>query len=344
MRTPLFGAIRWDAWFGPKGMPGKAVEKSLGPRKWHDRLPFYAKVVSGDAVEVRGDTQEVMDREIEYAAAAGLDYWAFVTYAEGDAMSEGLALYLASAKKARIKFCLNLQGGHMAKGGAAGWAEQVKRYVGYFKDPQYVKVAGGRPLVYLFMIEHMVNKKDYASLADVRKALDALRQASKDAGAGDPYLVLQVWNPGQEKAHALAVGAEALSAYAVPGGTEPKPAPFENLRKQAGGFWIACEQTGLQVVPITAAGWDRRPRVENPVPWENGPGSAAAFEAPTPEELAAHLQDAIGWVQSHPKATAPQAILMYAWNEVDEGGYILPTLKEGTARLDALKKVLGKRK
>jgi len=39
-------------------------------------------------------------------------------------------------------------------------------------------------------------------------------------------------------------------------------------------------------------------------------------------------------------------VLIYAWNELDEGGWLMPALPppqgEGTARIDALRKVLGR--
>ena len=35
------------------------------------------------------------------------------------------------------------------------------------------------------------------------------------------------------------------------------------------------------------------------------------------------------------------AIIIYAWNENDEGGWLIPTLSEGTARLDAIARVLN---
>ena len=54
---PVVGAIRWDAWHGDAGLehyakaggrwknltPGLAVERSLGPKHWHYRLPFFAE-------------------------------------------------------------------------------------------------------------------------------------------------------------------------------------------------------------------------------------------------------------------------------------------------------------
>jgi hypothetical protein len=102
---PLAGAIRWDAWHGKRGVPGRAVEASLSPAKWHYRLPFFAKVLSESEVSIDGASQEVMDREIAYAAKAGLDYWAFVTYDESDPMSLGLQHFLASKHRLGLHFC-----------------------------------------------------------------------------------------------------------------------------------------------------------------------------------------------------------------------------------------------
>jgi hypothetical protein len=44
----------------------------------------------------------------------------------------------------------------------------------------------------------------------------------------------------------------------------------------------------------------------------------------------------------NPSAGRANTVLIYAWNETDEGGWLHPTLAEGTARLDAIKKVLKK--
>jgi hypothetical protein len=63
---PIVGAIRWDAWYGQTG-PVKEVERTMGPRKSHFRLPFFAKVLADDKVGLDGSSQETMEKEIAYA-------------------------------------------------------------------------------------------------------------------------------------------------------------------------------------------------------------------------------------------------------------------------------------
>ena len=52
----------------------------------------------------------------------------------------------------------------------------------------------------------------------------------------------------------------------------------------------------------------------------------------------------VSWFKNHPAKNGAELVLIYAWNEFDEGGWLVPALPppdgEGTARLDALRKVL----
>jgi hypothetical protein len=96
------------------------------------------------------------------------------------------------------------------------------------------------------------------------------------------------------------------------------------------------------------AGWDRRPRIENPVPWDTRRDdesieTALHYVPPQPGELAALLRDAVTWNEQHPQANPAAAVLIYAWNEFDEGGWLAPTLSEGDARLRAIGRMLASR-
>jgi len=88
------------------------------------------------------------------------------------------------------------------------------------------------------------------------------------------------------------------------------------------------------------SGWDRRPRVQHPVPWEDwqraGEGMDRHYIAPTRAELAAHLRHAIAFGARK----APRAALIYAWNEHDEGGWLLPTHPFDDTRLRAVRDAL----
>ncbi len=330
---PLVGAIRWDAWW-----QGGRYERFLAPEQWHSRLPFYGRVLAGGGVTVVGDTQAVMDREIALAKAAGLDYWAFDYYhpqswPEADRYNYGWQRYLASKHKAGLNFCLLLQGGsHM--GPAAGWPETVRTFVRLFKQPTYQRVLGGRPLLYIFTVEHL--ERQFGSRPAARQALDELRRASQAAGAGNPYLVALIWDP--RDAVVDDYGFDAVSGYTAAPWGEHREYPYADLAAGNRAFWDRCRAAGRRTIPIVNAGWDGRPRLVDPAQAKNYRGPW--FAQPTPAELAANLQSALTWCRRHPATAEANTVLIYAWNETDEGGWLAPTHQEGNARLTALAEVL----
>ena len=132
---PSVGVIRWDAWFGAKGVPGVAVEKTLGPSRWHDRLPVCAQIVAPDSVRISCDSPDQMVLEIDQAADAGIGYFAFIAYPEADPMTLGLQAYLKAPNRRRIRFALISE---MDKwGGTALYRGVVERYVRLMREPGY---------------------------------------------------------------------------------------------------------------------------------------------------------------------------------------------------------------
>ena len=102
---PIVGAIRWDAWLGESNNVGKDVNQSLSPNHWHYRLPFYSEVLGTDSVNIDGTTQDIANKEIEYAHHAKLDYFAFLLYDDTYRLSDGIHLFLSSPIKDSVNFC-----------------------------------------------------------------------------------------------------------------------------------------------------------------------------------------------------------------------------------------------
>ena len=323
---PLIGAIRWDGWF--KDNPWQT---NLTATQWHYRLPFFAEVGKAGEVSVCGDTQAVMDQEIAYAKAGGLSYWAFCYYhprsaAPVSAYNYGWQRYLASKHKSELNFCLLLQGGtHL--GPTNEWDATVAQFVSFFKEPTYQRVCADRPLVYVYSCDKLVTH--FGSAEGAADAFRRLRTASEKSRAGTPYIVAQIW-PHLISADFLnAVQFDALGAYSAPGNTNAGE-PHAKLVEMNQWYWNQFKATGREVVPLVNAGWDGRPR--------NYPG--AWYEQATPIEIANTVKAALDWNRANPNTARAQTVLVYAWNEYDEGGWLCPTKAEGDARLKALKKVL----
>lgn len=332
---PSVGAIRWDGWWS-----GNPWERNLASPEWRARLPFYARIGTDGSVEVRSDSQRVLDREIRYAARGGLDYWAFCYYhpsswPEADRYNYGWKLFLSSKVRSRLGFCFILQGGQHL-GPASEWKTTAAELAAFFAKPTYYKVCGGRPLLYVFGCQWI--EPHFGSAAAARAAFDELRRASQRAGAGDPYIVAQVFSAEDGARYVDAFGWDAIGAYSAPGGGEHREYPYAKLTEDNLGYWNRFAATGMNVVPLVNAGWDGRPRLDDPKLAANYRGPW--YAQPQPAELADHVVRALDWVRTHPAAAPADTVLIYAWNESDEGGWLTPTLLEGTRRLDAIARAL----
>lgn len=323
------GAIRWDAWGAWDLYPG-----TLRPGKWRSRLPFYATVGDSGGVTIRGDNAETMDQEIRYASRAGLAYWAWCWYdpttteATRLHMNDALQLYRASRLRNKVHYCL-IGGSYWS---TLRWPQAVAEYVAMFREPNYMKVLGNRPLLYYFMSE--VTVSHFGTAAKARAALEALRKACVDVGLGPAYIVgLSFW-PDKGAAAIDDCGFDAMGSYTNPGGAEGKELPYSDLVGLNHWFWNECKSKGKPFVPTVSSGWDYRPLMHPEFPERGLQGNW--YRRPTPEELGAHLSGALDWVHREQATCEVNTVLIYAWNEFAEGGWICPTLSEKDAHLKAI--------
>jgi hypothetical protein len=321
---PVVGAIRWDAW-----APGATADQHiafLGPPRWRYRLPFYGVELDSNTVSIMPNTQAVMDQEIAYAHAAGLDFFCFTQFLTQH--REALNLYRSSARKGDINFCLHM---------GAIYPERVADAVNLMKtEPTYQKVAGGRPLVFV-MAWYFAQSPP----GQQKAVVDDFRAKVMQAGLPNPYIVVENFTAEGAAADAERFGADAISSYAmgisdVWRGRSDARHPFSRLAEAAEQDWAAYKNTGKKVVPTVMTGWDPRPdpsRTAEPY-WDEA----------TPQEIAAHLRNAVKWLAANPCAAEANTILIYAWNEITEGGWLLPSNPAfnpvGTGRLDAIAAVL----
>jgi len=332
---PSVGAIRWDAWSG--GRVTEEVQRTLGPAKYHDRLPWFAEVKGDNQVRIDGSQRGIMDREINFAADAGLDYWAFLLYPESDAMSLALQQYLKSPQRQRLNFCVILHNSFGVP--EAAWPRERARLISLLKEPGYQTVLGGRPLVFEFQAR-LGGKFPRQRFAD-------FRQAAREAGL-NPYCVFMGWDPAADFHRESTNGFDAVSAYA----SGSDAASYADLVRQVEtGYWLNAAEAKVPYVPLVTTGWDKQPRKDHPVSWEKDHSyhRQAVFPArATPAEIASHLQRALTFVREHQDICAANTSIIYAWNEHDEGGWLSPTWALGgqpnTSRLDAIREVLSARK
>jgi hypothetical protein len=319
----LVGAIRWDAWIGniKNGISiGLQVERSLSPGKFHYRAPFFSKVIGPDSIQCREVTQPVMDQDISYANYAGIDYWAFLYYKSGTGMEIPRNLYLNSTAKNGLKWCLILQN--------AMEDDEISWLINQFKRPDYQKVLNGRPLLYLYQMGNRFTPDQ----------LNNIRQLSIQAGLKDPYVVLMNTKERIPALYNESFGINAFSRYNSYAGSNGS-AYFPSIPNADSNGWKSMQLLNKQVVPWVTTGRNMKPRIERQVSWQKI-SSATWVADGTPQQIASNVKNAVNWVKANPGSCEANTIIIYAWNEFDEGGWLCPTFGNDISRIKAVKEAL----
>jgi hypothetical protein len=367
---PTLGVIRWDMYTGHPFTTQKQEFGFLKPEKYHWRAPFFVRRTGDPEKPLEfnpenrpGVYQEAMEQEIEFAAGAGIDYWAF-GYA-GPAihvrrgLHEGLDAYLASPQKDKIHFCVIVHCPgvaaakfyeppsvrHTEKEIDTSWKEYVEDMIKLAKEPSYQRVVDGRPLVYLYQprLVGEGRRRELAPVERLDRCLSLLRKQFNAAGVGDPYLahMVDIRKPDWEWLFDEGL-VDCVTLYHQRYGGESL---------QYGTLWGHIKRStlhgtfkrpGLKVIPPTMSGANGMPR-------HKGPGGAFPrwdWTEPAPGELAAHVRGAFDYVATHPEKCEANTVIMYAWNEHSEGGFLCPTMGEApdykpvTRQIDELSEAL----
>jgi hypothetical protein len=313
-------------------------------------------------LQINEDQQWVMDRDIQYAAAAGVDYWVvnYRLWPREKSKDPTWQFYTPdlpslmrnSPLRDQIKYCLFLQDHLLGPKNdpkwdtEAEWEKSATALVALFQESNYLKVLGGRPL--LFVLD--AKKFSYfKTLADTKAGFDRLGEKCREAGLAKPYLVAFTWLRSEKESWFDSVGYDALSGYGAP--IHPQihtrdhakvvaEHPYAQLAEANEMFREACRKAGRQVIPPVSDGFDCRPAQVNRFPLYDRPAEGPWYTRGTAQEFGANVKAACQWVVDHPSSAELQSILIYNWSEYVEGGWLCPTLDEGTARLDALKNAL----
>ncbi len=297
----------------------------------------------------REDNPEIMIDQINYAANAGFSFWGFCWYENtlvGDStlmnnLNNALALFLDAPNSNRLQFLLL----SCQPVSSVNWEKLCDKTIAYFKKTNYLKV-DGKPVMIFFNTDEII--EGMGGLENMKEAINFYREKAKKEGFGEILLgarvTSQILNSSFYYKYKFC-GFDFLTTYNQSdiGRISAGPNDYENLEKGDKKAWdlISSMATAnnMKYLPTMSAGYDMRPwAADHPTL----PSSDFWYTGVTPERIAKHLNDAIYWVQSTPpEVLVDDLLIIYAWNEYGEGAWLTPTKSEGTARLDAIKKVIN---
>lgn len=284
----------------------------------------------------RSDAQSIVETQINLAAEHGLDFFLFCWYwknnkgpinlsaIESDPKHTQLGMYLKAKNKNLLKFALlvaNHQGSEIE--GPDNWEAAARYWMKYFKDEQHVTI-DGKPLVVIFN-----------SSGIDKMSIERMQEVAIENGF--PGLAIAgCSNPSQSVGFTHRTHYNIVPGYSA--GSEEHA--YSELVEAHKSNWTGTEQ--MPYIPEVTVGWDKRP-------WEgpNGLGTVEGwyYTGRTPQQVGSFIQDAIRWMDNNPtKTTKERMILLYAWNEIGEGGYLVPTAGDPEGEyLKAVKRVAKER-
>jgi hypothetical protein len=245
-----------------------------------------ATIVRNEQLKIEGNSQKVVDREILYASAGSLDYWAFVYYPTNQTLNYGLNHYLKSPYKNKMKFALIFT--HEIQE-----ATYVQKFLDLIADPNYLKTPDGRPILYLFQPEsYSTNsggiQQARAKLAELRKSIMSKNISGTTTKLLNPLIVnMSSW----QREYTRYLNLDASSSYTAPGGNEG--GTYNDLAGSNNWNWNIMKKDGNELIPPVNLVWDPRPRFEMPAPWDPNTTSGPWYQAPTKDEFKNHLKNAL---------------------------------------------------
>lgn len=176
------GALRRDIW-QDTCEESKTAASELLLERYHPLLPFHTVLQP----EVRfGSYKDIMDIEIDFAAYAGLDFWAYYWLKEGGAYRE----HKESGNAAKVKMCFVVEPG-LPK-------EALREMASYFSLNCYLKIQE-RPVLFL------------EGDSGTYEKISLLQQLCAEKGLAAPYIILITQNAVQSN-------APGIDAVALTGG------------------------------------------------------------------------------------------------------------------------------
>ena len=335
VKKAVVGVYYFDGWAGRNNYANSPNELWAANAPTHLTRRFVEEFSHREPVwGWRDDTQAIMERQIELAAENGVDFFLFCWYwhdnrgylnenaIKNDSKHASMELYLNAQNKQKIQYCLlvaNHEGAEII--GNDNWADAVKHWTPYFRDPQYVTV-DGKPLVVIFGTGDNAINNEQIEMMQQRAIKEGFKNGLSIAGCGANATV-------RRKNFTHSTHYNIIPGYAA--GSEEHP--FSELVKATEDQWNGTEQQPY--IPLLTAGWDKRP-------WEgpNGLNQAEGwyYTGDTPDAFKNFLQDAFRWMDNNPaKTTKERLVLIYAWNELGEGGYLVPV--KGDPQAEKLQKI-----
>lgn len=287
------------------------------PHEWDKNAPSHAtESLEKDFVQRkplwgwRDDTDLIMEKQIDLAADNGINCFFFDWYWSdnrkninikaigNNSLHDCINRFMRVDNNIKMNFALMISNHHGYEIiGKDNWISTID-YMSrnYFHHPRYLKF-DGKPVIAVFRGDAM-----YPYLENIRK------EAVKNGFPGIYIICLSYRYKG----------FDAYSWYSIfePYNNEAPAKKYKQLTEYTEKQWNSLERD--TVFPNVMVGWDKRP-------WETINNKKIIYYTNrSPKIFGKHLSNAFKFLEN--KSYRHKVIFIYAWNEIGEGGYLMPTV------------------
>lgn len=305
--SPTIGVYYFDGWAGKnsnktawaKNAPTHLTDKMA--TQFSKREPIWGW---------RDDSLSIMEKQIDLAAANGVDMFIFCWYwsngkgsinpsgIENQPLHTSLYLFMKARNKHKMKFSLfvaNHAGAEIE--GKKNWIDAVNYWSQhYFNDPQYMKI-DNKPLVSVFSngVNSFIPSLDSVAVKNGYNGLTTISNGYIPKYKSFSYVSWYNMR-ADEPGHAQERKYTQLTSF------------VEMIWKQV--------PLSVPMIPTVMTGWDNRP-------WETSK-QGIYYTGSTPQLFEDQLIKAFKETNRRPSSPY-KMVFIYAWNELGEGGYLVPT-------------------
>ena len=308
----LVGAYYFDGWAGSNPITNEEwainapthLTKKLS-YEYKSRQPVWGW---------RDDNIKIMERQIKLASSNGIDFFSFCWYWKNDngridtlkiKNHPSIELFKTAGNKHKMRFSLliaNHVGARIKT--EKDWLDAVIFWAKhYFNDPQYLKI-DGKPVVTIF------------ASGEMNRFIPVIRQYVKEhTNFPDLFIISNKYD--KPNSH-----FDMLSWYNIrerePGHSEKRD--YKVLIQYVEKSW-AVVGSNFCIAPCVMVNWDCRP-------WEIKT-EGLYYIGRTPDLFRKQLEAAFRFVVKRNQTY--RLVMVYAWNELGEGGYLIPTQEDKKA-------------
>ncbi len=337
------GAIRWDAWF-----EGVKDAKIFEHPDWRGRAPFFAEYDQNGKVHLEGDQPKVLQAEVAYARAMGLDYFIFSYYPDTGSwgrdpvfhrrLNGALSAYLKLPDRMGVKFAISFN--QLFPLDEAG--VMARNLANFAAHPDYMVTHSGTLPVFILGHDTLEFTKVYGTEERARSVFAAMRKAVRERTGKEITFVLMHYSSDKAWDSVRTYGLDMVTTYSnfAPGkGAVAQDSAACQIHSQ--NVWVRAARAGVPYAPNITLGWDNRPRRQTNHDGKGSPQGPWCLP-PTMGGLADQFREAARFVVLQDARPPFRTITIYAWNEFTEGGWMTPTLGNPHAWMEELRAAIGR--